>query len=1044
MISKIIDFSVDNKFVIALLVVIMATAGVYSMLNIPIDAVPDITNNQVQVVTTSPSLAPQEVEQFITYPLEISMANIPNVNEIRSISKFGLSIITIVFEDDVPILEARQFVKEQIGIAQNEIDENLGTPEMMPISTGLGEIYQYSLKVAPEYKSIYDVMKLRTIQDWIVKRQLAGIKGIIEVSSFGGLVKQYEVAVNPKKLKAFDLTINDVFEALEKNNQNSGGSYIEQETNAYYIRMEGLLNNFDDIGNVVVAQRNGVPILVKHLGEIHFSSPPRFGAMTMDGEGETVGGITMMFKDANSSEAIENVHKRITEIQKSLPKGVTIEPFLDRSVLVNKTIKTVAKNLLEGGVVVVVVLVLLLGNLRAALLVASVIPLAMLFAFILMRYFGVSANLMSLGAIDFGIVIDGAVIVVEGVLYSIYASHLGKKLSQPEMDGVIKKTASSLIKSAAFGVLIILVVFVPIMTLTGIEGKMFRPMAQAVSFAILGALILSITYVPMMAALFLNKNIKEHTSFADKIVNALRSAYKPFLLLALKFQKGIIVLVLTLFGIAIWLFSMMGSEFIPKLVEGDLAMLMMIKPGSSLTQMVKMTSEAEKIVLDNFPEVLHVVSKIGTAEIPTDPMSVEDADIMIILKKREEWTSASNPDDLATQMKEKLEVLKGASFEFSQPIQLRFNELISGDKADVSVKIFGEDLSELAQKAEQAGKIIQKIQGAGDVKVEQTEGLPQKMIRFDRQKMAFHGLDIATLNQIIRSAYAGQVTGVVYEGERKFDLVVRLGIENRQEVNLSKLFIKTPQGVILPLSQVARVDEEEAPVKISREDAKRRVSIGINVRNRDIASFVAEVEQKLASDLKLKAGYHIRYGGQFENLQSAKKRLYVAVPVSLFLIFVLLFFAFDEFKYATMIYATVPLATIGGIAALLVRGMPFSISAGIGFMALFGVAVLNGIVLISYFNQLKKEREFSSLKELIIEGTLTRFRPVIMTAAVASLGFMPMALSTSAGAEIQKPLATVVIGGLISSTLLTLFVLPIIYYLIEKGSFITKNGKKED
>lgn len=1039
MITKIIDFSVDNKFIIILFVAIMSAAGIYSMLHIPIDAVPDITNNQVQVVTTSPSLAPQEVEQFITYPLEISMANIPNVSEIRSISKFGLSIITVVFEDDVPILDARQFVKEQIGMAQGEIAAGLGTPEMMPISTGLGEIYQYTLQVAPEYENIYDAMKLRTIQDWIVKRQLAGIKGIIEVSSFGGFVKQYEVNVNPAKLKALDLNINDVFDALEKNNQNSGASYIEKETNAYYIRMEGLLKDFKDIENIVVAEQNGVPILVKHIGEVNFSSPARFGAMTMDGKGEAVGGITLMFKNANSSEAIENVHERVAEIQKSLPKGITIEPYLDRSVLVNKTIKTVAKNLLEGGAVVIFVLMLLLGNIRAALIVASVIPLAMLFAFILMKYFGVSANLMSLGAIDFGIVIDGAVIVVEGVLYSIYATHLGKKLSQNEMDSIIKETASSLIKSAAFGVLIILVVFVPIMTLTGIEGKMFSPMAQAVSFAILGALILSITYVPMMVALFLSKSIKEHNSFADKIVRTLRSAYKPFLVIALNFQKTIILVVLGAFGISIWLFTTMGAEFIPKLVEGDLAMQMTIKAGSSLSQSVATSSKAEKILLDNFPEVLHVVSKIGTAEIPTDPMSVEDADIMIILKEREDWTSADNPDDLATKMKEKLELVKGASFEFSQPIQLRFNELISGDKSDVSVKIFGENLAELAIKAKKASKIIQKIQGAGDVKVEQTEGLPQMMIRFDRQKIAFHGLDIKTLNRIIKSAYAGEVAGVIYEGERKFDLVVRLGIENRKEVNLSKLFIKTSQGIMLPLSQVAKMNLEEAPSKISREDAKRRISVGVNVRNRDIASFVGEVKQKLDKDLKLKAGYHIRYGGQFQNLQSAKERLYVAVPVSLFMIFVLLFFAFGEFKYAAMIYATVPLATMGGIAALLMRGMPFSISAGIGFMALFGVAVLNGIVLISYFNQLK-DRKFSSLKDLIIEGTLTRFRPVIMTAAVASLGFMPMALSASAGAEIQKPLATVVIGGLISSTLLTLFVLPIIYYLIEKASFKKRNS----
>ena len=1035
MISKIIGFSINNKLTIGLFVVAMAIAGIYSMQKVPVDAVPDITNNQVQVVTTSQSLAPQEVEQFITFPVEMAMANIPYVVKIRSISRFGLSVVTIVFEDHVPMLHARQYVKEQMAMAEAEIPPELGQPEMMPITTGLGEIYQYTLVVSPDKRDEYDAMSLRTIQDWIVKRQLAGIKGIIEVSSFGGYLKQYEVAVDPAALRNMNVTINEVFDALSANNQNSGGSYIEKGPYAYYIRTEGIVKNLSDIEHIVVTQNDHTPVLIKHVAEVKFGHPPRFGAMTMDGKGETVGGITLMLKGANSSEAIKNVQDRVAEVQKSLPEGVTIEPYLDRSTLVAKTVSTVRNNLIEGGLIVIFVLLLLLGNFRAALIVASIIPLSLLFAFIMMKLTGVSANLMSLGAIDFGIVIDGAVIIVEGVLHYIYANYLGKKMTQKEMDNVIKDRSSSIIGSAAFGVLIILVVFIPIMTLSGIEGKMFRPMAQTVSFAILGALILSVTYVPTAASLLLNKNIKDKKSLADRIIGLMQSWYKPSLELALKIPKTVVSLVVAFFIGVMVLFMTMGSEFIPTLEEGDLAMQMSLRPGSSLSASIRTTTTAEKILMANFPEVKHVVSKIGTAEVPTDPMAVEEADIMIILKEKEEWVTTDNREELIEQMKEKLSVIKSASFEFTQPIQLRFNELMTGAKTDVAIKIFGEDMDELHHQATLVASIVKQIEGAGDVKVEQTDGLPQIMVNFNRERMAIYGLNIETLNQIVRSAYAGEISGVVYEGERRFDMVVRL--KDRRTLELDKLFVTTASGNLIPLSEVAHMEVKEGPMQITREDAQRRISIGVNIRNRDVASFIAEVQEALDSGLNLKPGYLIKYGGQFENLEAATKQLKFAVPISLLLIFVLLFFAFGSLKYAALIYTTVPLAAVGGVIALYTRGMPFSISAGVGFIALFGVAVLNGIVLITYFNQLKKKGNMN-IKDLVLQGGMLRLRPVVMTAAVASLGFLPMAISTTAGAEVQKPLATVVIGGLITSTVLTLMVLPVVYYLMEKGIKLRK------
>ncbi|MBL7793212.1 MAG: CusA/CzcA family heavy metal efflux RND transporter [Saprospiraceae bacterium] len=1033
MIESIIRFSVRNKLIIGLLTLALIAGGIYALKSLPIDAVPDITNNQVQVVTVSPSLAAQEVEQFITYPVEVAMANIPNVVEIRSVSRFGLSVVTIVFKDHVPVLEARQFVKEQISLATGEIPEGLGQPELMPITTGLGEIYQYVLRVKPGYEDRYDAMELRTIQDWIVKRQLAGTAGIVEISSFGGFLKQYEVAIDPLLLQSYNLSLAEVFEALSRNNQNSGGSYIEKQHNAYYIRTEGVVKTLDDIGNIVIANRNNVPVLIKNVGKLQFGAPKRFGAMTMDGQGEAVGGITLMLKGANSSDALANVHRRIEEVKKSLPEGIDIYPYLDRSVLVGKTIHTVQKNLLEGGIIVVFVLVLLLGDLRAGFIVASVIPLAMLFAIILMRQFDVSANLMSLGAIDFGIVVDGAVIIVEGVLHTIFTFYVGRKLTQGEMDDIITDSTAQLFRSAIYGVFIILVVFVPIMTLTGIEGKMFRPMAMTFSFAVLGALLLSLTYVPMMAALLLSKKVREHHTFADKIVNALRRMYKPSLEWALRHARIILAGALALLVGAFLLFSSMGSEFIPTLEEGDLAMQLSIQPGSSLSESVHTTTKAEKILIDNFPEVKHVVSKIGTAEVPTDPMAIEDADIMIVLKEKEEWTSATTREELVDKMKAKLEDVAGASFEFTQPIQLRFNELMTGAKTDIAIKIFGENVETLKQLADEAALLVEDIPGAGDVKVEQTEGLPQLLISFNRAKIAQYGFNIEEINALVRTAFAGEAAGVVFENERKFDLVVRLAEPYRSELDLNRLFVHLPDGRSIPLGEVAQAHYAEGPMQISREGARRRINIGVNVRGRDVAGLVGDISASLDAKLNLPPGYTIQYGGQFENLRAAQQRLSIAVPVALLLIFGLLYFTFGKLKYAVMIFSAVPLSAIGGVFALWLRDMPFSISAGVGFIALFGVAVLNGIVLISYFNKLRFEEGLEDWREIIIQGGLARLRPVVMTATVAALGFLPMALSNSNGAEVQKPLATVVIGGLITATLLTLIVLPLLYYLANAG-----------
>ncbi|MCF0159327.1 MAG: CusA/CzcA family heavy metal efflux RND transporter, partial [Bacteroidaceae bacterium] len=1043
MFQSIIKFSIRKKMFVSMLTLLILAGGIFSMLTLPIDAVPDITNNQVQVVTVSPTLAPQEVEQLITLPIEISMSNIMNVEEIRSVSRFGLSVVTIVFKESVPTLDARQLVHEQIETIASDIPDGLGMPEMMPISTGLGEIYQYILKVKPGYESKYDAMELRTIQDWIVKRQLSGIPGIVEINSFGGYLKQYEVALDYNALYALNISINEVFEALSRNNQNTGGSYIEKVNRAYYIRSEGMITDLKDVEHIVVANRNGMPIRVSDIGEVKFGSPKRFGAMTMDGKGECVGGIAMMLKGANANVVTGELEKRVEKVKKMLPEGVTIEPYLNRSELVNRNISTVIKNLIEGAIIVFVVLMLFLGDVRAGLITASVIPLAMLFGFIMMRIFGVSANLMSLGAIDFGIVVDGSIVILEGIMAHIYSRRLsGRHLSPEEMNEEVEIGASKVGRSATFAVLIILLVFCPILALSGIEGKYFTPMAKTLVFCIIGALLLSLTYVPMMASLFLKRTVALKPSFADRFFSWLNVYYHKALLSCTRFAWSTLAVSFAMLIGSLLLFNKLGAEFIPTLDEGDFAMQMTLPAGSSLSQSVNISLEAEKILKDKFPEVRHVVAKIGTAEVPTDPMAVEDADIMIVMKPFSEWTSAHSREDMVSKMKEALKPITGAEFNFSQPIQLRFNELMSGSKADIAIKLYGEDMAELYAKAKEAATYIRKVKGVGDVIVEQAMGLPQLLVEYDRDAIARYGLNIEELNTIIRTAYAGETAGVVFENERRFDLVLRLNRDMVTGVNLDRLFVRTPNGTNIPLSEVASTSTTIGPLQINRDTAKRRIIVGVNVRGGDTQQVVADIQKLLDQHIKLKPGYYFEYGGSFKNLQNAINTLSIVIPIALTLILLLLFFAFNSLVYTLVVFSTVPLSLIGGIVALWLRGLPFSISAGVGFIALFGVAVLNGILMINHFNALRKQSSHAMCTHKIIEhGSEHLLRPVLLTGLVASFGFVPMAIATSAGAEVQRPLATVVIGGLIVSTVLTLIIIPVIYRLV--GSFAVKSKRRK-
>jgi heavy metal efflux system protein len=1036
MLQHIIRFSVRNKLIIGLFTLGLVLWGVYAATQLPIDAVPDITNNQVQVITVSPSLAAPEVERLITFPIEQANSNIPGIIEMRSFSRFGLSLVTIVFTDDTDVYWARQQVTERLQLVRSQIPSDAGNPELAPVTTGLGEIFQYVVRPQKGYEDKYTPLELRTIQDWIVRRQLLGTPGVADVSSFGGFLKQYEVCVNPAKLQSLGVTIHDVFTALQQNNQNTGGAYIEKGPNVLFIRSEGLAGSIADLLQISVKTLpNGSPIFIRDVAEVKIGHANRYGAMCYNYAGEVAGAVVMMLKGENSSKVIKDVKKRIAQIEKSLPEGVKIEAFLDRTKMVNHAISTVEKNLLEGALIVLLVLVLFLGNLRAGLIVASVIPLSMLFALIMMNVFGVSGNLMSLGALDFGLIVDGAVIIVEAVLHRLYY-HKDKaatqQYSQEIMNQTVEQSAGKMMGSAVFGQIIILIVYLPILTLVGIEGKMFKPMAQTVSFALIGAFILSLTYVPMMTSLALSKKIKHQAGFADKMMNRLENIYTPLLSKALRFPKAVVSIAFFLFLSALTLMMFLGGEFIPKLEEGDFAVDTRTLTGTSLTSTIEATQKTASMLIRNFPEVEKVVTKIGSGEIPTDPMPIEAADMMVILKDKKHWTSAKTFDELANKMSLALQQVPGVTAGFQYPVQMRFNELMTGARQDVVCKIFGEDLDTLAAYSKKLGDIIQTVEGAKDLYIESITGLPQIVIKYNREAMALHRLNISDVNRVVRTAYAGERAGSIYENERRFDLVVRVKSEFRKDIlDIQNLLITTPSGIALPLYQVATVELKEGPNQIQREDAKRRIVVGFNVRGRDVQTIVGELQQKVDQQIQFPPGYYVHYGGQFQNLIEAKARLSVALPLALLLILLMLYFAFGSLKHGLLIFSAIPLSAIGGVFALWTRGMPFSISAGVGFIALFGVAVLNGIVLIAEFNRLKKENLYD-MKQIVMQGTAIRLRPVLMTAAVASLGFLPMALSNGAGAEVQRPLATVVIGGLITATLLTLLVLPVLYVWFEK------------
>lgn len=1040
MLDKIIKFSIHNKIVIGVFTLALILWGIWSATKIPVDALPDVTNNQVQVVTTAPTLAAQEVEQLITYPVEKSLANIQGVQEMRSFSRFGLSVITVVFNESVDVYFARQLITEKLKEAGAKIPPGIGTPELAPVTTGLGEVYQYVIHPKRGSEQKYSAMDLRTMQDWIVARQLSGIPGVAEVTGFGGISKQYEVAVNPARLKAMNVTIPEIFTALQKNNENTGGAYIDKKPNAYFIRSVGLVKTFADIESIVIKRGgNGIPVLVKDVATVQFGSPPRYGAMTYNGEKEVVGGLVLMMKGGNSAAVVALVKERMKTIQKSLPADVIIEAFLDRTNLIDRAINTVKENLIYGALIVVFVLVLFLGNLRAGLIVASAIPLSLLFALALMNLFGVSANLMSLGAIDFGLIVDGAVIIVEATMHHLGLRQTNERLTQAQMDQEVFVSASKIRNSAAFGEIIILIVYLPILTLQGVEGKMFRPMAETVGFAIVGALMLSLTYIPMMSALFLSKTVRNKKTFAAKMMDFFQRLYAPILLKAIRIKYVVISVAVGLLLLTIIIFTRLGGEFIPTLEEGDYAIEFVLPQGSSISQTVETMMMAERM-LRKFPEVKMVVGKTGAADVATDPMPPEASDLMVIMKDKDEWTTTDDFYEMADRMQDTLSNIPGVIVEPSQPIQMRFNELMTGIRQDVAIKIFGENLDTLSAYANKVANVIKSIHGITQPQVERVDGLPQITVLYDRARLAGYGLNIEDVNQVISTAFAGESAGAVYEDERRFDLVLRLDSSNRTGLNdVSELFISMADGTQIPLSQVATVSFETGPAQISREAGKRRIYVSFNVSGRDVQSVVEEAQQKLAASIKLPDGYYYTYGGTFENLQQASKRLQIVVPLALLLIFFLLYITFHSLKEAALVFTAIPMSAIGGVFALLLFDLPFSISAGVGFIALFGVSVLNGIVLIGTFNQLQKEGITDPVQR-VLEGTKIRLRPVLMTALVASLGFLPMALSNGAGAEVQKPLATVVIGGLITATILTLIVLPLLYILFNKSGIKMKKG----
>ena len=1062
MFQKLITYSIRHKLVIGVLSIALAIWGVWSLVHLPFDSTPDITDNQVQVITQAPSLGAQEVEQYVTTPVEMALANIPRIQERRSISRSGLSVITLVFDDAADIYWARSQVSQVVEQLEKELPKNTET-EMGPIATGLGEIYHYTIRAKEGYEHKYPLTQLRTMQDWIVRKQLSGTPGVAEVSGWGGYVKQYEVAINTDQLNASGVSVSEVFDALQRNNANTGGSYIEENSNQYYIRGIGVVKNLEDVANITVKTVDGTPVKVGDVAKVQLGHATRFGAVTRNGEGEVVAGIAIMLKGENFQDVIKNVKERISQIQKSLPEGVVIEPFIDRTNLVDRVEGTIARNLIEGGLIVIFVLVIFLGNWRAGLVVASVIPLSMLFAFGMMKTFGIAGNLMSLGAIDFGMIVDSAVIIVEAVVTHINTGHFSQPevraaylaqcqnggaatpfaLTQKQMDEEVHFSASRIRQSAAFGEIIIMIVYIPLMTLVGIEGKMFRPMALTVFFAILGAFILSLTYVPMASSLMLSRKVHTRKTFSDRVIEKLQAWYRPVLDWVLARNKDVITGAVALFCVSVVGFKYLGGEFIPSLEEGDFAVEMSMSQGTSLSQMVESCTKAEKLLKKEYPEIKQVVSRIGSAEIPTDPMPVERADIMIALKPKAEWTSAKTTPELMEKMEETLRAIPGLEAEISQPIQMRNNELLTGIKQDVAIKIFGDDLDVLTQQAGKVKKMIEDVPGVSGIFVEEVAGLPQIQVKYNHEKMAAYGVSVDDISEILETTFAGAVAGSLYEDDKKFDIVLRMDPSQRNVETLEQLSIPLKDGTNIPLSQVADIDYSPAPAQVSHEDGARRIYVGFNVKGRDVQSTVEDIQEILDEKLKLPDGYYYNYGGEFENLQSATNRLMVVIPIALVIILLLLYATVKNVRESLFVFSAIPLAAIGGVWALWLRGMPFSISAGVGFIALFGVAVLNGIVLIGQMNQMQREEKTADklsasigvtelIHHRIIESCMVRLRPVLMTALVASMGFLPMALSQGDGAEVQRPLATVVIGGLITSTLLTLLVLPAIYKTFTK------------
>ncbi|ATB47980.1 efflux RND transporter permease subunit [Corallococcus macrosporus] len=1026
MFDRLIHFSIKNRLLIFLLTLVLVGFGLSALSKLPIDAVPDVTNVQVQVLTSSPGLGPVEVERFITVPVETAMSGLPDTEELRSVSKFGLSVVTIVFEEHVDIYFARQLIQERLAAAKEDIPEGYGSPEMGPISTGLGEIYQF--EVRGEGRS---AMELRTLLEWRISPRLRSVPGVVEVNAFGGELKTYEVQVDPARLTSYGLSLSQVFEALEQNNANAGGAYIARGPEQVLIRGEGLVESLDDLRDIVLStSAQGVPVYVRDVADVAFAPRVRQGAVTRDGRGEVVTGIVMMLVGQNSREVVNAVKAEVERIRPSLPPGVTIDAFYDRTDLVRQTIQTVATNLIEGGVLVIVVLFVMLRNLRAGLLAATAIPLSMLCAFIGMRALGVSGNLMSLGAIDFGLIVDGALIIVENAVRHIAErSHaLGRELTPAERDDVVYHSAVEVRQAAAFGEVIIGVVYLPILALSGIEGKMFKPMALTVICALAGAFVLSLTFVPALASVLLPRKTRERESV---VVQAARRLYEPALAWCLRKRAIVVSVAAGLLVASLATVPFLGAEFIPRLDEGAIAIQAWRVPSVSLEESVRQTGLIEK-VLKRFPEVTTVVSRTGRAEIATDPMGVEISDIFVMLEPHDEWTTAEDREGLIARFNEALaKEVPGSLFSYSQPIELRVSELIAGVRSDVALKLHGEDLDVLKRTGDQLAAALSKVPGATDVKAEQVAGLPVARIRIDRRAIARYGINVRQVLDTVE-AIGGKEVGTIVEGPRRFALQVRFAPGARTSVEqLEEIRVASPTGQLIPLSQLARVVVEEGPAQVSRENLQRRLTVEANVRGRDLQRFVSEAQDVIAREVKLPAGYWVDWGGQFENLQSASRRLAFVVPLTLLLIFVLLYVTFHAVRPALLIYLNIPFAITGGLLALLARGMPLSISAAVGFIALFGVAVLNGLVLVASIRKLRQEGR--APMQAAHDAAHLRLRPVLTTALVASLGFLPMAFSTGAGAEVQKPLATVVIGGLISSTLLTLLVLPTVYSWFDDG-----------